>query len=302
MKKKHIIAWSIVVGLVVAIVLICTMVFTLSKIDFQITAQITVPGRSRLFAQGQTVDSVQNNMITSANFNKGGNLLFMTFDEQIENIEKANPYVKVEKIVRRFPNKITVYYSEREAVALLPVKNVEKAYFVVDTQLKILDYVTQSADGYLNQELSKYTLPVVDYYSYAVPAELKVGEKVDNSSLENHLQSFVSGAFSAYNQPTALYEDIMGFVTDIKFYLQNNQDNRCIYTLKANTNADVIFDTYNINERFFKKIALSWNLFISRYKATDVTLDITLLVHINKDTHKIIIADTLTGDIIDSEQ
>lgn len=300
MKKKNIIAWSIVVGVVVAMVLICTMVFTLSKIDFQITAQITVPGRSRLFTQGQTVESVQNNMLTSANFKEGGNLLVMTFDKQIENIEKANPYVKVEKIVRRFPNKITVYYSEREAVALLPIKNVEKAYFVVDTQLKILDYVTQSAEGYFNQNLSQYTLPVIDYYSYTVPSELKAGDVIDNASLKNHLQLFVSGAFSAYNQPTALYEDIMGFITDIKFYLQNNQDNRCLYTLKANTNADVIFDTYNINERFFNKIALSWNLFINNYKATNVTSDITLVVHIN-NAHKIVIADTV-GNVVDSEK
>ena len=268
MKKKNVIAWSIVVGVIVAIGIICAMVFTLSKIDFQITAQITVPGRSRLFTQGQTVSSVQNNMESSANFNKGGNLLFMTFDDQIENIEKANPYVKVEKIVRRFPNKITVYYSEREAVALLPLKNVEKAYFVVDTQLKILDYVTQSADGYLNQDLSQYILPVIDYYSYGASAELKVGETIDNISLKNHLQDFVSGAFSAYNQPTALYEDVMGFATSIKFYVGDNQDNRCAYTLKANSNANVIF---SVSSHSPTGTSLLFSPLVTFPKGTDAT-------------------------------
>ena len=301
MKKKNIIAWSIVVGVILAIGVICAMVFTLSKIDFQLTAQISIPERSRLFLEGQTVSSVQQNMLSSAEFNKGGNLLFMKFDNEIQNIEQANPYVKVEKIVRRFPNKITVYYSEREAVALLPVQNVEKAYFVVDTDLKILDYVTKSSDKFYNQAQSEYTLPIINYFGYSVPMEAKVGQTVINDSLKNHLQTFVSGAFSANGSAIALYEDIMGFATNVEYYLEQNEDNRCKYTVKANSNANVVFEVYNINERFFDKISLSWKLFIEEYKETTITSSIDLIVYVDQVTQKITVVDTQTQEIVDSE-
>lgn len=302
MKKKNIIVWSIVVGVIVAIGVICTMVFTLSKIDFQLTAQISIPGRSRLFTQGQSVDSVEDHMLNSAEFDKGGNLLFMQFDQQIENIEKNNPYVKVEKIVRRFPNKATVYYSEREAVALLPVQSVNNAYFVVDTDLKILDYVIESNGEFINQALSKFTLPVINYYTYCVDSSHKVGDFVDNISLKEHLQTFVSGAFSANGQAAALYEDIMGFASQANFYLETNEDNRLKYVVKANSNANVTFEIYNTNERLFDKIALSWDLFITQYKETSITSTINLKVYVDQTSHKITIADTQTQEIIDTEK
>lgn len=300
MKKRHIIVWSIVAGVILSLCIICTMVFRLGKIDFQLTALLSIPERSRLFTDSQTKQDVETNMLESAKFEQGGNILFMNFDAQIENIEKANPFVKVEKIVRRFPNKAVVYYSEREATALIPMANVENGYFVVDTDLKILDSVTEDDDKFLNNNQDKYVLPILDYFDYSINS-LEKGDFIDNESLKTHLNTFVSGAFSANNESSALYEDIMGWATDIEFFIEENEDNRCKYILKSNSNAEIVFTIYNINERLFDKVSSSWSVFIRVYREAVNVDKVNLQVYIGNSDNKIKIVDS-QGEIVNSDQ
>lgn len=292
MRKKHIIIWSIVAGIILSLCIVCTMVFTLSKIDFQLTALLSIPERSRLFTSSQTRQQVENSMLESAQFEKGGNILFMNFKDQINNIEKNNPFVKVDKIVRKFPNKVVVYYSEREASALIPIASVDNAYFVVDTDLKILDRVTKDGDKYLNNNQDQYVLPVLNYFDYSVNMQsYDKGDFIEDNSLREHLNTFVSGAFSANNNPTALYEDILKLATEITFYLEENEDNRCKYVLKANSGAEIVFTIFNVNDRLFEKVSTSWGLFTTKYKEAQKSGQVNLKVYINGDTHKIEVAE-----------
>lgn len=292
MRKKHIIIWSIVAGIILSLCIVCTMVFTLSKIDFQLTALLSIPERSRLFTSSQTRQQVENSMLESAQFEKGGNILFMNFKDQINNIEKNNPFVKVDKIVRKFPNKVVVYYSEREASALIPIASVDNAYFVVDTDLKILDRVTKDGDKYLNNNQDQYVLPVLNYFDYSVNMQsYDKGDFIEDDSLREHLNTFVSGAFSANNNPTALYEDILKLATEITFYLEENEDNRCKYVLKANSGAEIVFTIFNVNDRLFEKVSTSWGLFTTKYKEAQKSGQVNLKVYINGDTHKIEVAE-----------
>lgn len=286
MKKKKIIAWSIAVGIVLTLCVVCAMVFTLSNVDFQLTALLSKPERSRLFSQGYTTSLVEDSMQESAKFDYGKNILFMNFDEQIENIEKANPFVKVEKIVRKFPNKAIVYYSEREAVALVPIQNVTNGYFVVDTELKILDYVAYNIDSkkYASTGGNEYDLPVVDCFGFAADMNQRVGEVVQNEQLKNYVSSFVGGAFSAYGEKTALYEDVMKFAVSIKFYDEPN-DSRCQYVLKTELGADVTVTIYQTNDRLFQKVSNSWNLFIKKYRSSET--EINLFVYISEGSNEI---------------
>lgn len=295
MKKKHIIVWSIVVGVILSLCIVCTMVFRLSKIDFQLTALLSIPERSRLFASGQTKQDVEDNMLESAKFEQGKNIMFMSFDAQINNIEKANPFVKVEKIVRKFPNKVVVYYYEREATALVPIADVEDSYYVVDTDLKILDRVVADNQGkFKNNNQDEYVLPVIDYFGYLVNFEnYKVGDFIDNDALKTQLHTFVSGAFSANNSETALYEDIMGIATEIKFFIEENEDNRCKYVLKSDSKAEITFTIYNINEKLFDKVSASWKVFITDYKDAENLNAVNLKVYIDSTDNKVKIADSL---------
>lgn len=301
MRKKNIIVWSIVFGVIFALCIVSTVVFTLGKVEFQMTAQIKDINRSRLYTQANTQESVIDTLNTAAEFEIGGNLLIMNFDNQINNMERACPYVKIDRIVRSFPNKITVYYSEREAVALLPVSGVADSYYVVDDGLKVLDYAVYNAlDGkYLSQEgYGEYVLPVVDFNEQSFTAE--IGDIINNPELNDKLSTFVAGAFSANGVAAALYEDIMMSSTKIKFYTSEHGDYRCKYIVKTNTETKVEIDIYRIEERFFDKVAISWNLFIQEYKDGDALSDIKLEVYVS--ANKITIADVSNSkDVIFSE-
>jgi len=301
MRKKNIIVWSIVFGVILALCIVSTVVFTLGKVEFQMTAQIKDISRSRLFTQANTKETVENSLNTEAEFEIGGNLLIMTFENPISNMEKAYPFVKIDRIVRSFPNKITVYYSEREAVALLPINGVEDSYYVVDTDLKVLDYVVynSSEDKFLSQGgYGEYVLPIIDFNEQTFSAE--IGDTIDNAELKDKLSTFVSGAFSANGVAAALYEDIMQCSTKIKFYTSEHSDYRCKYIVKTNTSTKVEIDMYRIEERFFDKVAISWNLYIQEYKDGDALSNIKLEVYVS--ANKITIADVSNSkDVIFSE-
>ncbi len=272
MKKKQIIAWSVVVGAIISIVLICTMVFTLRKVDFQLTAVITENNRSRLFAEGKTREDVESKIKDTAQLNIGGNLLFMNFDANISKIEKANPFVRIEKIVRHFPNKITIYYSEREAVGLVKKQNVEGAYLVIDSTLKVLDQITQT-----DIDQGKYKLPIIDFFGQSFQAS--AGDFI-NSPLSGYVKQFVSGAFSANGINSALYEDVMAKTSGItiKDMEENNPNKILVYTMTANNGSVVNIEVWSADSYLFDKVAYSWKVFTEVISKRPETDEATLLV------------------------
>lgn len=284
MKKKQIIAWSIVVGVVLSVVLICSLVFTLRKVDYQLTAVITQENRSRLFASGRTKQDVESKISESAKFDIGGNLLFMKFDKSIAAIEKANPYVRVEKIVRRFPNKITVYYSEREAVGLLPVKDVENAYYVVDSTLKVLDQTS-------SQE-NRFNLPIIDYYGQSFSAN--VGDFID-SPLKSFVTNFVTGAYSgevnANGQTSVLYEDVMGRTSKIvlKNKEENNPEKIIQYHLTANNGSSVVVEVWRADYKLSEKVSYSWMMFINVISKRTEQDPATLIAYFNSNNQLVLV-------------
>ena len=292
MKKKNIIALSVIVGIFLCIGIVFAMVFTLHKIEFQATTYITKENRSRLFANGQTVNGLQENILTEAEFNKGGNLLFMNFDQNIKKIEEAIPFIKVEKIVRAFPNKITVYYSEREAVALIPVAEVSNGYYVVDSDLKVLDYVSQANEGkYISTQTSNiYDLPIINYYSESHTTI--VGKNIDSPELQKYIEVFVSGAFSAYGQLQALYEDIFVLANNITFETKETTNKVCTYSLTAQNGSIITFEVWEIDVLLYDKISLSWELFFRNYRENNSSQDITIKVFEDKNTNRVTLVDT----------
>ena len=288
MKNKKIIIGSVIVGIILCIICVFIFAFKLGKVEFQLASAITVENRSRLFVEGSNVESVQENMLEDAKFEIGSNILTMDFAEQIANIEKANPYVEVIRIVRRFPNKITVYYCEREAVALLPVTNVPNAYLVIDKNLKVLDYITQDL-------LSSYKLPIINYYASTYQAV--AGEFLQDDNLKADLKNVVDSTFSAYGKTNALYEDVMGLMTSITFNVANTTQKRCTISFSANTNANVVFEIRDTDIRFFDKVYHSYQLFKTEYKEDDqIIQDINLIVLIFED--KILIQKLGSNEIV----
>ena len=252
-KKKSLIITSIVLSAVLVLLIVFGSVFTLQKVDFQLTSmfatgeQITSPN-TRLF-KNQSPAQLEGKMYQIVKTKKGSNLLFCTFDQQTAKLEKEFPFVKVEKVVRHFPNKVIFYYSEREPIALLETETVENRYYVVDSSLKVLDVV--------NTYDNTYNLPVltskVDSFDI-----YEAGQTITSPKLARRLQTFVTAAFSVNGDTSALYEVVLTQiynVQELQFYAHVvgagdsvRTTYRCKFTLKNENGLTVTYIITRIDQ------------------------------------------------------
>ena len=290
MKKKRTIAISISIGVLITLILICAMVFTLREVSFQQTIAIKQIERSNLFADGMTTDTLHEQLSESAKFIKGGNLLFMKFDEQIDNMEKSKPFIKIEKVVRSFPNKVTVYYSEREPVCRVESSSLEDAYLVLDEDLKILAVV--------NKTDTKFNVPIIEDVSFS---QSKPGEFINDAVFKAKLQAIVKGAFNANGEEDALYEDVLSSAKIIKF-IENEVDEITgndgtgviIVFNNAETEHNITATIYSSKTRLSDKVAYLWKVYKTNLSQEHYTEDRNVYVYIRNG--RIVVADSTAAD------
>lgn len=266
MKKKNIIGISIALGILISIVLVITMVFTLGSVSFQLTERLP-QSETHLFVDGATPQTVEAKMEQDAKFTKGGNLLFMNFSKNIQNIEQNNYYVKVQKIVRSFPNKITVYYCEREPVALVKMQTVSDAYYLIDEDLKVLNVVGST-------EAATYELPKLDDYNATYNGEK--GKFISDAALKSKLKLMVDSAYSGYvantepliTNPT--YGQVLKSCSSIT-YLDGVTDKQVHLVLKTLDNHDIFVEVWDIGKLSGQKLRFLWKTYFaelqSRYES-----------------------------------
>ncbi len=135
-RRKKILIILGIVGL--SLIALCT-VFALT---FRLKT-VNVEFRSRAVNTNLPAE-IQNRVFETGEFDVGKNIIFMNFDDNIAKIEKSNPFVKVEQIIRRFPNKVTIYISER--IPKYRVKEDSREtnnWYILDEDFKILDKVSE---------------------------------------------------------------------------------------------------------------------------------------------------------------
>ena len=138
MKRKKL--WIIFGSVIASVVVLCVifaLVFRLKTVDIEFRTRV---------AQANTNlgEDVQTKVLESGEFEFGKNILFMNFDENIKKIEKSNPYVKVEQVIRSFPNIVRVYISER--IPKYRIKDSSEAkWYILDTEFKILDKIDEAS-------------------------------------------------------------------------------------------------------------------------------------------------------------
>lgn len=124
MKNKRLAIILIILTFFAVVVVLSSTVFSLSKVDVNFlttTDHLT----------GQAEDIVE-----SANFNLGENVLFVNKNLHTTLLEKQNPYLKVVNIETIFPNKIVLNVAERNEV--FSIKLPDNSYAICDEELKVL--------------------------------------------------------------------------------------------------------------------------------------------------------------------
>lgn len=135
MKRKKF--WIIFGSCCLSVVLLCTifaLVFRLKTVDIEIRSREEM-------TKTNLGEGIKESVLDSGEFDFGKNIVFMNFEDNIAKIEKSNPYVKVEQVVRHFPNIVRVYISER--VPRYRVKDASSEnWYILDIEFKVLDKVS----------------------------------------------------------------------------------------------------------------------------------------------------------------
>lgn len=136
MRKRFWIIFGIVCASVVVLCSVFALVFRLKTVDVEF--------RTRVSEETNLPLGIQNQVKESGEFSYGKNIVFMNFNKNIEKIEKANPFVKVEQVIRTFPNIARIYISERIPKYRVQDENDSNSWYILDGEFKVLDKVSEN--------------------------------------------------------------------------------------------------------------------------------------------------------------
>ena len=133
-KKKTLIVLGIVCASIILLGIVFAVVFRLRTVDVEF--------RSRAIQSETNLgENVQEKVLDDGGFGFGKNILFMNLNNNVKNIEKQNPYVKVEQVIRYFPGTVRVYISERLPRYRVRDTSVTDRWYILDKDFKVLDIV-----------------------------------------------------------------------------------------------------------------------------------------------------------------
>ena len=127
-KNKIITTFISLLAIIVLLVVLSSTLFAVSevKVSFQ------TPPQNGLTSVSET------EIVQSANIKLGTNVFLLEKKKATQNLEKANPYIKVINIETKFPNKVIIHAAERDEV--LAFQKDDKCY-ITDCDFKVLRIV-----------------------------------------------------------------------------------------------------------------------------------------------------------------
>ena len=136
MKRKKL--WIILLSVVVGVVAFLTGGYFLTKLS-----SVSVEFRTRLsITETRLEEGILDKVKESGEFDYKTSILFLNTKESVEKIEKDNPYVKVQQVIRKFPNKLHVYISERIPKYRVQDSKLSNKWYILDDEFKVLEFVT----------------------------------------------------------------------------------------------------------------------------------------------------------------
>lgn len=134
MKKKWIIALSVVGVAIITIVILSFTLFTVQSISIDYRTSLEY-------------EYDDDEIITASKLPIGKNIMFLKKQTYIDNIEKAYPYLEVINIETSFPSKLIIHVRERQPFYAVQT---EGGYLLLDSSLKVLEKVEEFSSTQTN--------------------------------------------------------------------------------------------------------------------------------------------------------
>lgn len=244
-KKKRLIILSVIAGVLVFLMLLSSAIFRIKGVSVEYQTTLTMLSKEDL-----------NLMIENSGIPVGKNIFFASLDDSIKQMERENPYIKINGIERKFPNSLVVLVSER-----VPVVRIEQnGYtYVLDSDLKILNIVKDGADGDYNAKTREKDLPIMTLSSEfsIVCSGLSVGDFIVNERVQYFVDSFYRGAVTSSREDASVAISLISIIERIDVsYARELERVRFDVTYKDNASlkTKIIGDT-NLVDNIYKVIA-----------------------------------------------
>lgn len=191
-KKKLIIVLSII-GVFVILLIVFGTLFSVRTINVDKATYLESEQIS-----SKLDDYLTEDIVKVSGVKKGKNIIFLNTTKAENNLESSFPYARF-KIVRTFPNKVTIYMYER-----IPVFRILKEgnWYVFDESLKCLDIVADA-----NLHLSGVSeVPTLS----GVTLELcEKGGFINDVQFQARLASIIDGVYGASETSIDIMSDIL---------------------------------------------------------------------------------------------
>lgn len=182
-KKKRLIILSVIAGVLLSIILLSSAIFTIKSASVEYQTTLTVLTSEEL-----------SQMVENADLPYGKSIFFSSLKGYMASMEKENPYVKINKIKRTFPNSLVVLVSERVPVVRF---NSHGDDYILDNELKVLNVATNFS-GYnsANGEKDLPQLIIAESFEFNVNGLTK-GDFVNNETIQSYVDAFYRGAVTS---------------------------------------------------------------------------------------------------------
>ena len=201
-KKKRLIIVSIIAGTLVLLVLLSSAIFKIKSVSIEYQTTLNLLSVEDL-----------NKMVEESEIPYGKSIFFSSLDENIREMEESQPYIKVNKIERKFPNSLVVLVSER-----VPVVKVEttSGTYILDSDLKVLNIATNLNE--FNSQTGENDLPklVISEDFNKKVASHKKGEFVEDATVQKYVDAFYRGAVSPGKEDKSVAISLIHTIEEIK--------------------------------------------------------------------------------------
>ena len=180
-RKKFWITFSIVLASIFVVFLGTYFLTKLSSVSIEFRTR-------RAVAETRLEDGILEKVKANGEFNYNGSVLFMNTKKSVEKIEVNNPYVKVEQVIRKFPNKLHVYISERIPKYRIRETLGSENWIILDEDFKVLEKMTTAEVS--SNHLDTATIEVKYFAAKAQP-----GTFLDKPTEKQRLNAILSGVY-----------------------------------------------------------------------------------------------------------
>ena len=234
MKKRKIIVACCIIGIIVIVAGVFAAMFNLQHISVEI--------RKNPEIVEQYGKNVESSIIECGDFPYGSNTLFSSYVKNQDRIEKEFPFIKVEKMVRRFPDKMTIYISGRVPEVIVKDNSKVNTYYVLDIDMKVLAVI---GNDELDDKLYK-NLPILTGSSIK---NMNSGEFLTRNNETSVIVSILDGIYAKDQTESSVMSDITIDLSKEKYIITLKDSNVKGAVIEINGNDNLkekVFAAYSL--------------------------------------------------------